>query len=104
MRPLQTARTQSPPLPEVFLLTLDAWLRCEQRIPAAELEKLTAAVPLFRRYPGFGLRVALLQLKTGRRAEAAAVLSSGLPFLADPTARTRYQKLLASLNAPPVLP
>ncbi|MBC7369604.1 MAG: hypothetical protein H7343_22780 [Undibacterium sp.] len=104
LAPLQTARTQFPPLPEVFLLTFDAWLRCEQRIPAAELEKLVAAVPLFRRYAGFGLRVALLQLKNGRRAEAAAVLSSGLEFLADPTTRARRRKLLAALAAPPLVP
>ncbi len=104
LAPLQTARTQSPPLPEVFLLTLDAWLRCDQRTPPDELEKLAAAVPLFRRYAGFGLRVALLQLKNGRRAEAAAVLASGLEFLAEPTARALYQQLLRALAAPSALP
>lgn len=101
LAPLHTAISQFPPLPEVYLLLMDAWLRCHTSTPPGELAMLAEAAPLFRRHPGFALRLALLQIKNGQRTEATATLTTGLQFLGEPNTRTRYQQLLATLAAPP---
>lgn len=99
--PLRAALSSAPALPEIYLLALDAWLRCTAPTPPAELDALADAARLFRRIPAVGLRVALLQAKNGRRADAVATLTSGLEFLADPTARAQHQQFLAALATPP---
>lgn len=104
LEPLHTAIGQSPPLPEVYILAMDAWLRCQEPTPPGELTMLVEAAPLFRRHPGFALRLALLQIKNGQRTAAAATLTTGLQFLGEPSARSRYQQALAGLAAPTATP
>lgn len=100
LEPLHQAIAQQPPLADVYLLTLDAWLRCNERTPSAELAVLVKAAPLFRRHPGFALRLALLQIKNDQPTEAAATLSTALEFLPEPATRSRYQQVLATLVTP----
>ncbi len=101
LHPLRRALALSPPLPEVFLLSLDVWLRCTERVSPIEFDTLAEGARLFRRIPVIGLRTALLHAKHGRRAEAIAVLSVGLAFATEPAIRASYQEVLAALNRPP---
>jgi hypothetical protein len=99
-RPLRVAISQSPPLPEVYLLLADAWLRCRDRISPSDFATLVAAAPMFRRLPGLGYRVALLHLREGQRAEARNLLVVGREFVSEAAVRAQYDKLLAALEAP----
>lgn len=97
---LRIAATQSPALPEVYFLMADAWLRCRDRISTEDLERLVAGTPLFRRIPGVGYRVALLQVRAGRRSEAEHLLRIGLEFAGEPEIRAQLQELLSSITRP----
>lgn len=98
--PLRVAISQSPPLPEVYLLLADAWLRCRDRITPSDFATLVAAAPMFRRLPGLGYRVALLHVREGQRAEARNLLAVGREFVTEPAVRAQYEKVLAALETP----
>eukprot|EP01036_Dinobryon_divergens_P032662 gene32662-42302_t len=100
LAPLREALVHTPPLPEAYLLALDVWQRCEEPPPAAELLRLAESAVLFRRIPSVGFQVARLLAKTGRRAEAVALLTTGLEFLTDPASCTSYRQLLDALTPP----
>ncbi len=100
LEPLRVAAAQSPALPEVYMLMADAWLRCRERVPSSDLPALLAATPLFRRIPGVAIRVALVQVREGRRAEAWQLLGVSAEFATEPNVRTQYQELLAALQPP----
>lgn len=97
LEPLRVAASQSPPLPEVYMLMADAWLRCRERARASDLPALVAATPLFRRIPGVSYRVALMQIREGQYAEAAKMLSLGAEFAIEANVRAQYQQVLAAL-------
>ena len=100
LEPLRVAATQAPPLPEVFMLMADAWLRCRERVPASDLPALVEATRQFWRIPGVALRVALVQTREGRRTEALQLLRTSIAFTADPTTRRQLEELHAALSAP----
>ena len=97
LEPLRVAASQSPPLPEVYMLMADAWLRCRERVRASDLPTLVAATPLFRSIPGVSYRVALMQIREGQYAEAAKLLSVGAEFAIEANVRAQYQEVLAAL-------
>jgi hypothetical protein len=101
VEPLRTAITQAPPLPEAFMLLADAWLRCAEPPPAAEMSAIAVSARLFVRIPAIGFRVALLQARQGRRAEAAAVIGNALPFVLDADQRRRFEQLESMLATVP---
>jgi len=101
LQPLRIAATQAPPLPEVFMLMADAWLRCRDPIKAADLSTLVAATPLFRRIPGVAFRVALLQLRAGQRTEAEQLLRLSIEFASEKTVRQQLQQVLAAIATRP---
>ena len=98
LAPLRVAASQSPALPEVYMLMADAWLRCRERVRASDLPTLVAATPLFRRIPGVSYRVALLHIREGQRAEAAQLLEIGIEFATEPSIRAQLQQLLAAIT------
>jgi hypothetical protein len=101
LTPLRIAASQSPALPEVYMLMADVWLRCRERVRASDLPTLVAATPLFRRIPGVSYRVALLHVREGQRAEAAELLTIGIEFATEPAIRAQLQQLLAAITPPP---
>ncbi len=100
LQPLRIAATQTPALPEVFMLMADAWLRCRDPMKAADLSTLVAATPLFRRIPGVAFRVALLQLRYGQRTEAEQMLRLSLEFASENAVRQQLQQVLAAITTP----
>ncbi len=100
LKPLRIAASQSPALPEVYMLMADAWLRCRERVRASDLPTLVAATPLFRRIPGVSYRVALLHVREGQRAEAAELLKIGIEFATEPGIRAQLQQFLAAITQP----
>jgi hypothetical protein len=101
LEPLRVATSQSPPLPEVYMLMADAWLRCGERVRVTDLPALVEAAPLFRRIPGVSYRVALMQIRVGQRTEAAHLLRLGLEFATEPNVRAQFQQVLDALKASP---
>ena len=102
LEPLRVAMTQSPALPEVYILMADAWLRCKERTRPGDLAALVAATPLFRRLPGLALRVAVLQFDQGQRVEARQLLTAAGEFVHDPAMRTQYDQAFAAMAAPTI--
>lgn len=102
--PLHEALKHAPPLPEAYLFTVDVWQRCEEPPPGAELVRLAEGAALFHRIPSVGFHVGRLLAKHGRRAEATALLTTGLDFIVDPVMRASYRQLLAAVTTPPSAP
>jgi hypothetical protein len=100
MEPLRQAMAQAPGMPEALMLMLEVWLRGSERATSGELADLVDRARLFRRIPGIGFNLALLQFRYDRRAEAAALLVTGISFLGDPAARKGYEQLYAVVSAP----
>ncbi len=100
LEPLRVAATQTPVLPEVYLLMGDALLRCRERASAADLALMVKAVPLFRRLPGVAHRLALMQAREGQRAAAVQTLTVAREFAAEPAVRAELDQLLAVLTRP----
>lgn len=99
LEPLRVAATLSPPLPEVYILMADAWLRCRDRVRSTDLPGLVAATPLFRRIPGVAYRVALLQLREGQQTEASELLKLGVEFASEPSMKANFQHVLTAITA-----
>jgi hypothetical protein len=97
LEPLRVAMRQSPPLPEVYLLMADAWLRCSEHARASDLTALVAAVPMFRRLPGIAFRVSLLHVREGQFGEAKRLATAAREFVTEQDTRAQYDKLIAAL-------
>ncbi len=97
--PLRMAAAQTPLLPEVYLLLGDALLRCRDRATESDYALMVQAAPLFRRLPGVAHRLALLQAREGRRAEAVQTLTVAKDLAAEPAMRAQFEQLIAALAA-----
>ena len=97
--PLQRAITQAPPLPEVFVLLAEAWVRCEIPPHAGELAELATGGRLFGRRPAVAYPLALALARHGKKAEAAVVLDACLGNTTDETTEAAVQRLRAELAA-----
>ena len=97
--PLRRAIQQAPLLPEAVLLLQDAWLRSRETILPSDLPWMIDVTRQFRRYPGIGFRLALLQTRHGQTAEALDTLNVGSHFVTDREMRARYRTLYDHLVA-----
>ena len=97
LQPLQRALTQSPPLPEVFGLLAEAWVRCEIPPHAGELAELATGVRLFGRRPVVAYSLALALARHGKKAEAAAALDACLGHATDESTEAGIKRLRAEL-------
>jgi hypothetical protein len=100
MQPLQTARLQQPPTPEVYELMAEVWLRSEVRPSSQDIALLNQSVMHFQRRPVLLLRTAELNVKYGDPAAARAMADFGLKLARTPEARQAFEEVKASL--PPV--
>jgi hypothetical protein len=106
LTPLFTARSQPPPMPEVYELIGQAWSSCALTPSAAHLAVLDEGVRLFPRNLSLIYTNAALKVKAGLVAEALSVITLGQRLSTDATMRTKFEALKASLPAttPPPAP
>jgi hypothetical protein len=93
MDALKAALNSEPPLPEVYLLLAEVWLRTDVAPTAGDLQLLADGARLFRRSTTLAVRLALLYIRAGNRAAADAILATTLPFVSDEATRSRFEQL-----------
>jgi hypothetical protein len=99
--PLLVARTQPPPLPEVYEMLASLWVRATA-VPA--IDQLKIADEGVRRFPRDVPLIhdsAVLMLRAGRPADAAMIVRHGLGVARDPADRARLQQLQAKIPVAP---
>lgn len=97
---LQAARTQQPPLEEVYELIAEVWAACAQTPTRAELAVLEEGVRFFPRRGELVYRTAELNVRHGFTDTARWLITLGLTLAPDSAARTRFEALQARANAP----
>jgi hypothetical protein len=97
LQPLLTARTQPPPLPEVYELMADVWLHSAATPGKPDLGAINQGVLLFQRRPLLLLHAAELNGKYGDPAEARTMAEFGVKLSRTPEARQAFTDVLASL-------
>lgn len=98
--PLRQAAKQAPPLPEVFMLMAEAWVRCVAAPDREDIALLELGEKYFARRPLVGFSLALFHLRYGKRDRAEALLATGEDYLDDEATRTRFTELRAFLADP----
>ena len=101
LQPLLVARQQPPPLPEVYELMAEVWLRSETPPSAQDLRLLNAGVMQFQRRPVLLLHAAELNGKYGDPAAARTMADFGLKLSRNAEARQAFADVLASLPPAP---
>ncbi|MBI5768634.1 MAG: hypothetical protein HZA93_12620 [Verrucomicrobia bacterium] len=101
LTPLFTARTQPPPLPEVYELVADAWLHCVLAPAAGHLAVIDEGVRMFPRNTHLVYADASLKAKAGLVADAHALVGLGLRVAPDDDTRAKFEKLKAALPPAP---
>ncbi len=99
--PLLEARGQPPPLPEVYELLANLWVRAAA-VPA--VDQLKIADEGVRRFPRDVPLIhdtATLMLRAGRPADAAMIVRHGLSVAREPEARARLEQLQAKIPVAP---
>jgi hypothetical protein len=97
---LFAARSQPPPLVEVYQAIGEAWDRCVVTPGAAHLAVLDEGVRHFPRNAALVYQDAALKAKSGLGAEAAALADLGLRLAADGPTREKFEALKARLPPP----
>jgi len=100
LQPLLAAR-QQPPLPEVYELMAEIWLRSETPPSAQDLDVLNQGVMLFQRRPVLLLHAAVLNGKYGNPAAARTMADFGVKLSRTAEARQAFADVLASLPPAP---
>ena len=101
LAPLFTAKSQAPPLPEVYELIAEVWAHCVIAPTRGHLAVLGEGVNLFPRRSTLVLRTAALFLRHGYQADAAAFIELGLRTASDDSERARFSELQARLPSEP---
>lgn len=102
LQPLFTARSQPPPLPEVYETIAEAWSACSVTAGAPHLAVIDEGVRLFPRNAGLVYLDAALKVRAGLVAEAGSLINLGLRVAPDSASRGRFEALKAKL--PPIPP
>jgi hypothetical protein len=97
---LFAARSQPPPLPEVYEAIGDAWDRCVVSPTAAHLAVLDEGVRYFPRNATLVYQDAALKTKSGLPADAAGLVDLGLRIAPDGATRDKFETLKATLPKP----
>ena len=99
LTPLFTARSQPPPLPEVYELIAATWARSVITPGADHLAVLDEGLRYFPRNAGLVYATAAQKLRAGLAAEARAIIDRGLRVAPDAETRGKFEALKASLPA-----
>lgn len=99
LTPLFTARTQTPPLAEVYELIAEAWAR-SIIIPGADhLGVLDEGVRFFPRTAALVYATAAQKVRAGLVADARSLIDLGLRVATEAETRRKFETLKASLPA-----
>ncbi len=102
LTPLFTARSQPPPLAEVYEVIGETWAHSAVTPAAAHLAVLDEGVRLFPRNAALVYQDAALKLKAGLVTEAGSLADLGLRIAPDAATRERFQTLKAAVPKPSV--
>lgn len=100
LRPLFVARTEAPPLPEVYELIAAAWAAADATPTRAHLAVLDEGARFFPRRSDLLLRAAELYLKHGYHDLAATFIAAGERGANDEATRERVAVLQRQLGPP----
>lgn len=95
--PLLLARTQRPPLPEVYELFAEVWDHSLEPPKPEQLVLLEEGVRLFPDRIGLVYRTAAWELRVGRNEQAASLVEYGLARASSEEGRARFRALQAKL-------
>lgn len=98
LRPLRQAAKQAPPLPEVFALYAEAWVRCDSTLGPEDLAVLETGARLFARHPVVSFYLAVAFARHGLRERALHVITASEDYIRDEAARRRFADLRATLE------
>ena len=99
LAPLSVARSQPPPLPEVYELMAEAWSHASVAPSKEQLAIIAEGVRLFPRQADLLKRTILLAANAGFRPEAEALAVRGTEvFAADPTRRDEFALLALAMK------
>ncbi len=99
--PLRQAATQAPPLPEVYTLFAEAWVRSGSQPSREDWALLETGARYFPHRPAVAFPLALVFASRGLKAPTEAILAAAEDYIADDAMRTRFAELRAVLAAPP---
>ncbi len=99
LTPLFTARSQTPPLPEVYELIAETWARSVITPGADHLSVLNEGLRYFPKNTALAYATAVQKVRAGLPAEAAAIVDLGLRGVSDAEMRRKLEALKASLPA-----
>jgi hypothetical protein len=100
LQPLFTARSQPPPLPEVYEAIAETWSVCSVTPGESHLAVIDEGVRYFPRNAALVYQDAALKVRSGLIAEAGSLINLGLRIAADGPTRAKFESLKA--NLPPV--
>lgn len=100
LTPLFTARTQPPPLAEVYELIADTWARSAVTPGADHLAVLDEGIRYFPRDATLVYATAVQKIRAGLPVEAGKIIALGLRVSTDAATKEKFEKLKASLPAP----
>ncbi|MBP6507374.1 MAG: STN domain-containing protein [Opitutaceae bacterium] len=98
LKPLSSALRQSPPLPEVYELIAEVWLRSNGKLTPAQLAVLDEGVRNFAWRPRLIYSAALLNSLQGRVPEARRLIAKGLLAVATMEEKAVFLKLRDALD------
>jgi len=101
LRPLFTARSQPPPLPEVYGLIADVWAHSAVIPKHENLEVVLEGARLFFRRPEFLYHVASLMNQYGYKNDVRVLANVGLQVTTDATLRDRFAALKIAAGPAP---
>lgn len=104
LEPLLAARSQPPPLAEIFECLAETWAHSATPPTAADLAAIEEGVRLFPRNAELVYRAAELRGQGGYAREAHGLVRLGLRLATDALTRDRFEKLQAALPPEPPAP
>ena len=99
LTPLFTARTQTPPLAEVYELIAEAWARSIITPGTDHLGVLDEGVRFFPRTTALVYATAVQKVRVGLVADARSLIDLGLRVATEAETRRKFETLKASLPA-----
>jgi hypothetical protein len=104
LEPLLLVRRQAPPMPGLYDLAGDAWLRSEAKPTKEEATLLIEGAQLFPTRLKLVYRAAVFAGEVNELQAAHALADHGIRYASDATGKKRFEQLKASLPPAPAAP
>ena len=99
LQPLAAARRLAPPLPEVYELIAEVWLRSDGRPGPKQLAVLDEGIGYFPRRSRLIYSAALLHATHGFNDSALGLVERGVRVATEPAEREKFAQLATALRA-----